>query len=221
MSIPHLIRHSHFFDPDEYECSRCGAVFKDKLTKCPNCGANLQEVVMHTAMDEEVPESTYGNGGGMSPRSKKWLIIILIIFFGAPITNYLIFLPLQAIGLLSNQVQKNVEKTNRTSITTVVEENEDRSIYIDEIGRTCYWDSESENYYDAKTDCYFWYNREIDPPQWQYWYEGISSDYGDYGWMEYDASEDKWYIEESNENWVELPDSYDTSYLWHTESVED
>lgn len=38
---PHLIRHSHFFDPDEYECSSCGAVFKDKLNKCPNCGASF------------------------------------------------------------------------------------------------------------------------------------------------------------------------------------
>ena len=27
---PHWIKHSHLFDPDEYECSRCGAVFKKK-----------------------------------------------------------------------------------------------------------------------------------------------------------------------------------------------
>ena len=41
MSIPHLIRHSHFFVFFEYECSSCGAVFKDKLNRCPNCGASF------------------------------------------------------------------------------------------------------------------------------------------------------------------------------------
>ena len=40
-NIPRLIKHSHFFDPDEYECSSCGAVFKDKLNKCPNCCASF------------------------------------------------------------------------------------------------------------------------------------------------------------------------------------
>ena len=27
---PYWIKHSHLFDSDEYECSRCGAVFKKK-----------------------------------------------------------------------------------------------------------------------------------------------------------------------------------------------
>ena len=38
---PHRIKHSHLFDPDEYECSRCGAVFKKKYPACPNCGTSL------------------------------------------------------------------------------------------------------------------------------------------------------------------------------------
>ena len=37
----HWIKHSHLFDPDEYECSRCGAVFKKKYPACPNCGISL------------------------------------------------------------------------------------------------------------------------------------------------------------------------------------
>ena len=41
MSIPHLIRHSHFFDPDEYECSSCGTIFREKFNRCPNCGASF------------------------------------------------------------------------------------------------------------------------------------------------------------------------------------
>ena len=35
----HWIKHTHLFDPDEYECSRCGAVFQKRYTVCPNCGA--------------------------------------------------------------------------------------------------------------------------------------------------------------------------------------
>ena len=37
---PHWIKHTHLFDPDEYECSRCGAVFQERYTACPNCGVS-------------------------------------------------------------------------------------------------------------------------------------------------------------------------------------
>ena len=44
-------------------------------------------------------------------------------------------------------------------------------------------------------------------------YEGISSDYGDYGWMEHDS--EGWWIEASEGNWIPLPSSYDSSGLWY------
>ena len=75
------------------------------------------------------------------------------------------------------------------------------------------WDSAADSYYDASTDCWLWYNTEVEPPIWQYWYEGISSDYGDYGWMEHDFS--GWYIEKSQDNWTRLPSQYDTDRLWY------
>ena len=68
-------------------------------------------------------------------------------------------------------------------------------------------------YYDGETDCWFWYNEESNA--WQYWYEDISSDFGDYGWMEYDYSEDQWHIETGEDRWEPLPFEYDTSELWH------
>ena len=55
----------------------------------------------------------------------------------------------------------------------------------------------------------------MDPPVWQYWYEGISSDYGDYGWMEHD--DDGWYIEKDHGEWIKLPDKYGTDGLWYIE----
>lgn len=75
------------------------------------------------------------------------------------------------------------------------------------------WDKDADSYYDASTDCWLWYNTDVEPPIWQYWYEGISSDYGDYGWMEHDSS--GWYIEQSQNNWIQLPSKYDTSKLWY------
>ncbi len=88
-------------------------------------------------------------------------------------------------------------------------------IYVPEIGRECVYDAGSDNYYDKVTDCYFWLNNTLNTPVWQYWYEGISSDYGDYGWMEYDYSKNAWFIETEKDKWEELPSYYDTDKLWH------
>ena len=88
-------------------------------------------------------------------------------------------------------------------------------IYVPEIGRECVYDAGSDNYYDKVTDCYFWLNNTLNTPVWQYWYEGISSDYGDYGWMEYDYSKNAWFIETGKGKWEELPSYYNTDKLWH------
>lgn len=82
-------------------------------------------------------------------------------------------------------------------------------------GRKMVWDADEDSYYEAESDCWIWYNTDVEPPVWQYWYEGISSDFGDYGWMEHD--EDGWFIEASHGNWVELPARYDASRLWYIE----
>ena len=91
-----------------------------------------------------------------------------------------------------------------------------KSIYVEEIGRTCYQDG--ENMYDMESDCWFWWNTDLLPAQWQYWYEGISSDFGDYGWMEYSDDEDKWYIEVADGVWKELK-GYNTDGCWHFENA--
>ena len=75
------------------------------------------------------------------------------------------------------------------------------------------WDRDADSYYDADSDCWLWYNTDVSPAIWQYWYEGISSDYGDFGWMEHDTN--GWYIEQSEGSWIELPDRYSSSDLWY------
>ena len=82
--------------------------------------------------------------------------------------------------------------------------------------RTLYWDEDAESWYDPDSELWVWYNTEVDPPLWQYWYEPISGDYGDYGWMEYEDG--LWFIEADEGEWIEVPDGYDTSALWYISS---
>ena len=81
--------------------------------------------------------------------------------------------------------------------------------------RELYWIDADENYYDTDSELWAWYNTEVDPPLWQYWYEPISGDFGDCGWMEYEDG--VWFIEASPGDWIEVPEAYDLSPLWHIE----
>lgn len=87
-------------------------------------------------------------------------------------------------------------------------------IYVSALGRDVPWSKEYDSYYDKQTDSYFFLNTEMDPPIWQYWFEGISSDYGDYGWLEWDAKEGRWYVQTGEENWEVLPEAKGSD-LWH------
>ena len=82
--------------------------------------------------------------------------------------------------------------------------------------KTLVWDDGEESYHDEASDLWLWYNTDVEPPLWQYWYEPISGDYGSYGWMEYEN--ETWYIETSQGRWIEVPEKYDTSSLWHIET---
>lgn len=82
--------------------------------------------------------------------------------------------------------------------------------------RLLVYDRDADSYYDEASDCWLWYNTDVSPAVWQYWYEGISSDYGDCGWMEHE--ETGWYIEASAGNWIPLPERYDRSGLWWIEN---
>ena len=115
-------------------------------------------------------------------------------------------------SFLKQVQQENEEKQSQYEATAVQD-----SYYVKSIGRYCDWDEEYECYYDEQTKCYFWYNDTTRTHTWQYWYEDISSDFGDYGWMEWDSKEECWIIEKSDGEWIYLPDRYDTSYLWHVE----
>lgn len=89
-------------------------------------------------------------------------------------------------------------------------------IYVAPLKRDVPWSDEYNSYYDSQTDCYFFLNTDMDPPIWQYWYEDISSDYGEeYGWMEWDAKKYRWFVQTGKDKWEELPEDKIQPRMWH------
>lgn len=193
------------------KCSYCGnhMVYQwaeGDLPVCDKCGAQFQIDITDKEEKKNNSGVSRSNPGFMSGAPKipligKIAIATLVICMILPFISLFLGLYLAFSGR-GNSTDTGIE---RTSVKN--------SVYVEEIGRTC--DLDGEDWYDSKTQCWFYYCDEVAPYQWQYWYEGISSDYGDYGWMEYDMGEDAWYIETSAGNWVHLPSHYDTSKLWH------
>lgn len=76
------------------------------------------------------------------------------------------------------------------------------------------WDYGEDSYYDKNSRCFLWYNTDVAPNLWQYYYVGISTSYPDgCGWLEYEPN--GWYIEVSSGNWQKY--TGDTSNFWHIE----
>lgn len=204
-------------DPDsdvvQYKCPYCGTEVKYEWKSgpkptCPNCSAQLKE--------SAVDELDYSNNPlhykmpQINPREEQeYLVKTLLKYVVLPIIGFIVLVNLVWSYTTSFDNLGGSSDNTRTNTSTV------NSIYVEEIGRKCNWIDEYESYFDATTRCYFWYNDTIDYPSWQYWYEDISSDFGDYGWMEYDPADGQWYIEVGDSNWTVLPERYDTSKLWY------
>lgn len=91
----------------------------------------------------------------------------------------------------------------------VVSENEDPEKRLE-------WNEEFCGYYDDRSDGYVWY--DVKRKNWKYWFNGISTDYKDYGWMVYQPN--GWRIQRDDVDWIKLPEKYDRSRLWYIESKE-
>jgi hypothetical protein len=114
------------------------------------------------------------------------------------------------------------------------ESNEDlygKYLYLDEIDEHSYrvvsededpekrleWDEDFCGYYDDRSDGYVWY--DVNRKKWEFWFNGISSDYKDYGWMVYKP--EGWRIQRDYVDWIKLPEKYDRSKLWYIEQEEE
>ena len=197
--------------------------------QCPSCGAPM---AVSSFLDDYITVDANGRAASDSEaravqrtsRRHIGCLIALAIFLAIGIISCVaadISDSSSGSGSGSGQIyvlneDSNVDMFGETVLLTA-DENGGYHIQNDSetADRIMIWDSSEDSYYEESSDCWLWYNTEVDPPLWQYWYEGISSDYGDYGWMEYEDG--SWYIEADRGEWIKLPERYDTSNLWHIE----
>ena len=206
-------------------CEYCGldtvmdlsADAASKTLQCPNCGAPME---IKSLLDQELRASSAVSDTARPAARKRsgwqtfWIILlitVIVLYLFARISMRSEYT--SSGGSSSYGVTEVAPAFGDRVVLTRTGEGEYRFVSGGAADKTLVWDRDSESYYDSSTECWVWLNTDMDPPVWQYWYEGISSDYGDYGWMEHD--ETGWYIEASYGDWIELPAKYDAGSLWY------
>ena len=214
-------------------CQYCGVTTTvdmetEEALLCKQCGAPLE---IQAALDEYTQDPLYTRENPQVPIGKRigrfllkpW-VIVLLIFLIAGVGG--------AIRDSRSEEVYPVEEVWTDSGYGIPSNDElfGEQIRLDMAGdgtyvfspegavscdKTLEWIDEEGFFYDADSDCWLDFNTDMDPAIWQYWYEGISSDFGDCGWMEYEDG--VWYVEASPGYWTELPARYDRSRLWHLE----
>lgn len=214
-----------------YQCDFCGTELEANWKEgfyptCKNCGAEMNKTPVY--IDEIVNVGSSVGNQQLSNRLVKALIIALVSALIVPMITMIIV----AFIVVKTSMQTDTDSYSYSSsdVATALDTNLDiygTDIYLDEISHNIYricdedddyekhltWDYGAESYYDYDSDCYLWYNTDVSPNLWQYWYDDIAgSDY--YGWMECEGSD--WYIEVSDTEWEKY--NGDTSELWHIEN---
>lgn len=188
----------------KFVCKYCGTEVKAEWKEgekpvCPNCNAQLVEADEDYLIPDLPPQpekrrTTASDAVGYGCGAIMLAIILGIVgLFGFSCASWMF-----------------EEKQPAFSAVPVID-----SLYVAEIGRTCPYFEDTGEYYDEVTDCYFWLNDWVEPPIWQYWYEGISSEFEASGVMEFDEEEERWYIEIEENKWIVLPNKYVSDRLWH------
>ena len=196
--------------------------------KCPNCGGPMEIRSELDTILGETPENTHVYNSEESlrnafPQKQKkktrlWPIVLALMLAFSAVSR----LKERRSPEPVQQLPTTVSSGNTLSLAPFgdhlyLEKQEDGSYHVVtdvlRADKLLDYERDSDNYYDEASDCWLWYNREVEPAVWQYWYEGVSSDFGDWGWMEHDA--DGWHIEASENNWIPLPEKYDSSGLWY------
>lgn len=214
----------------------------DREKPCTHCGGTMMlvsqvdDLVDDTGNLEDLARLDYEAKDKQASR-QIWLVAMILIFLspcilgicgiGAEIADALIGKAITSdYGIVEYDSGKEYSLPN-LGLNVFVKEEDGAYVIVDESDYTSnyrnggykhlVYDSD-ENYYDKETDMYVYLNEDLDPPQFQYWLEGLSSEYGDYGWMEYDEAEKQWYIEVSDGDWEPLSKEDYSSFsdrLWH------
>lgn len=133
-------------------CEYCGnhMVYKWKegdVPACDKCGALLQIDITDKAQTSYDGKSTQNNSSLKSVISRIPLIgkIALGVFVCSLALPFLIIVTALAVAVISN---------TGSSGSRYETESAKNSIYVEEIGRTCYLDG--EDWYDSQTKCWFY-----------------------------------------------------------------
>ena len=226
-----------------YVCDYCGTELEADWKEgfyptCKNCGAEMNKTPVY--IDEIINVGTdtasYRDSGEMGKNISNRMLTTMLISFALPIVIMVIMIATTAkIGRETKTFFERVIFTESTPVEEYdsAEETETNleiygtDIYLDEISSDIYricdeeedyekhltWDYGARSYYDYDSDCYLWYNTDVSPNLWQYWYDDIAGD-NYYGWMECEGED--WYIEVSDTEW-ELYEG-ETDGLWHIEN---
>ena len=194
----------------------------DKSLACPNCGGTME---IRSALDDYLEpgyDDVSRSGGSYKKRhtGRNVLIgfivaILALIGLGAYSGRFL-----QEETTYEDPYYEDTVPGTGDSYDSVITltRTGDNSYQISDGGsedKTLVWDDEADSYYDEESDCWVWLNTDVEPAVWQYWYEGVSSDFEASGWMEH--YEDGWFIEADIDDWIALPEQYDSGSLWYIE----
>ena len=222
------------------KCDYCGSTTKmdwktGETLNCPNCGGSVS---VETPIDVYTQDPDYTafykkektlknddnnpfyKGKKYEPaRNETFQRKLLLLSFFAIVCLFMFF-------VIKNIVSPSSTSNTRNSVSNI--EIWGRTIYLKSEGNQTYsisgtasdydkkltWDYGEESYYEKDSRCFLWYNTDVAPNLWQYYYVGISTSYPDgCGWMEYEPT--GWYIEKSPSNWVKYEGN--TSNFWHLE----
>lgn len=212
-----------------YICNYCSAeaeyIWKEGfLPVCKKCGAQMekQPVFVDEIVNMEPYMSSVKEDKPIKVRNvfKSFIpVLIWVLFVGFIINYYFALMNGETAGFFRG-TQSEEEQVSNLDIYG-------KQIYLKEVDENIYvicdsgetydkeleWDYGADSYYDYESNCYLWYNTDVSPNLWQYWYEDIVGD-SYYGWMECEG--DAWYIEVSDTEWEEY--TGDTSSLWHIQN---
>lgn len=209
-----------------YKCDFCGTELEANWKEgfyptCKNCGAEMNKTPVY--IDEIVHIGAASAPGSASVSWAKPLLLVVVFSMLVPVffTIFITFMMIKKTNTDDNSQTVTVQETE-TNLQIYGNE-----IYLNEVSPNTYricsqkadyekhiiWDYGAQSYYDYDSDCYLWYNTDVSPNLWQYWYDDIAGD-NYYGWMECEGND--WYIEVSDTMWERYEG--DTSQLWHIEN---
>ena len=180
---------------------------------CSNCGAemNTSEIITDVCLAEPVDIDAQAKGLKIILGSLLGFILLpFLMTFGM----FAIIVILSSVIMFSSSeydAKTNVEIFGSTIYLKEIDENIYDISTQEDYDKKITWDYGEDCYYDSEADCFLWYNTDVSPNLWQYYYEGISTYYEDgCGWLECEG--DTWYIETSPGNWEE---TFTDDRFWH------